>query len=75
MHNEKSDEWFPLLDELEGEILGLCDGSVGVNDMVSQYLPDDDADKAAVDNEYQENILGNVLRRLVRLYEHTFISW
>ena len=72
MHN---DDWFPLFDEFEGEILGLCDGSIGVNDIVSQYMPDEEGDEREIDNEYQENVLGNVLRRLVRLYEYTFISW
>lgn len=75
MHNENSDDWFPLLDEFEGELLGLCDGTVGVNDMVSQFMPEPEGDAREVDDEYQENLLGNILRRLVRLYEYTFISW
>jgi hypothetical protein len=75
MHNEMNDDWFPLLDEFEGELLGLCDGTMGVNDMVSQFLPDSEDEDNEVDDEYRENVLGNILQRLVRLYEYTFISW
>ena len=75
MHNENTDDWFPLLDEFEGEILGLCDGTIGVNEIISQFLPDQEGDDQEIDNDYQENVLGNVLKRLVRLYEYTFISW
>lgn len=76
MHNDKGDDWFPLLDEFEGELLGLCDGTIAVNDMVSQFMPDpDEEEENEVDDEYRENILGNILQRLIRLYENTFISW
>ena len=33
---------------------------------------DDDDDKTS---EYQEIFVNNLLRRLTRLYEYTFISW
>jgi len=74
MHNERDGGWFQILDDLEGEILGVCDGSISLNEIVSEYLDDTDEGEE-IDAEYQENIFGNVLRRLVRLYEHTLISW
>jgi len=69
-------EWFELLDELEGEVLSVCDGTVTLNDILSHYttVPDgrelgkEDADDAQV-------LMQNVVHRLVRLYEHTLISW
>ena len=78
MHNEKNGGWFELLDDLEGEILGICDGTVGVSEIVTQYMQiasDDDDDDGADNIEFQEMLFGNIMRRLVRLYEYTFISW
>jgi len=74
MHDERSGGWFELIDELEGEILGVCSGKVSVNDIMNQYLSQAD-DRTAQDEEYQEILFGNILRRLVRLYEHSLISW
>lgn len=77
MHIEGDGGWFELLDELEGEILGICDGSVSVNDIVNHYLQISDEGQVAnvEDVEYQEILFSNVIRRLVRLYEHSLISW
>jgi hypothetical protein len=61
------------LDELEGEILSVCDGTATLNDIMSQYTatPEDEQ----VDMEANQNVLQNIVHRMVRLYEHTFISW
>jgi len=74
MHDERDGGWFELLDDLEGEILGVCNGKVSVNDLMNQYLAAAD-DDMRVDPEFQENLFGNILRRLIRLYEHSLISW
>ncbi len=74
MHDERNGGWFELIDELEGELLGVCSGKVSVNDIMNQYLSQAD-DRTAQDEEYQEILFGNILRRLVRLYEHSLISW
>jgi carbamoyltransferase len=74
MHDERDGGWFTLLDELEGELLGICDGKVSVNDILNEYLTNA-GDDNAIDQEYQEILVGNILRRLIRLYEHTLIGW
>lgn len=74
-HTEKNG-WFDLLDELEGELLCACDGTVTLNDLLSEYTAmdaDSKMDPARV--EESERLLQNILHRLVRLYEHTLISW
>jgi len=38
MHNQLSGGWYTLLDELEGELLGVCNGKVSVNDIMNEYL-------------------------------------
>lgn len=73
MHDERNGGWFTLLDELEGELLGICNGKVSVNDLTNEYLTN--AGDNANNQEYQEILFGNILRRLIRLYEHTLISW
>jgi hypothetical protein len=72
MHGN-GNEWFEILDELEGEILSVCDGTSTLNDIMSQYTatPEDEQ----VDMEANQNVLQNIVHRMVRLYEHTFISW
>lgn len=80
MHtNKKDDGWFEIMDDLEGEILGICDGTVGVSEIVTQYMQtsmdDDDDDNNTNAMEFQELVFGNIMRRLVRLYEYTFIKW
>ncbi len=78
MHDERNGGWFELLDELEGELLGACNGKVGVNEIVNQYLISSEEGvfgKDAETIEFQEVLFSNILRRLIRLYEYTFISW
>jgi len=82
MHNEKDGGWLPLVDELEGQLLGVCDGTVGVNDIASQFLgspPDDDektGDKELKERqEFEKNVFANIVERFVRLYEQALISW
>ena len=78
MHDERNGGWFDLLDDLEGELLGVCDGNVGVNEIMSQYLTmNDDGEDAqeAESIEYQEVLFQNIVSRLIRLYEQTIISW
>eukprot|EP00970_Alexandrium_tamarense_P006529 scaffold1112_cov195-Alexandrium_tamarense.AAC.16 len=73
MHNEKDGGWFELLDDLEGQLLGICDGSVGVNDIMTHFsaLAEEEGqqqfDKIT---EYDQILFENIIRRLVRLYEH-----
>jgi hypothetical protein len=75
MHG-KGKEWYTLLDELEGELLTACDGTLTLDNIVAQYtsvptetaLGDDEIDEAGI-------LVQNMVERLVRLYEHTLISW
>lgn len=70
------DEWFELLDELEGELLTICDGSNTLNDILQQYTEMDENEKMTKERmEQTEVILQNIVYRLVRLYENTLISW
>ena len=55
MHDERNECWYELLDKLEGELLGVCDGRVSVNDITNQYLVN--AGKEANNQEYQEILL------------------
>lgn len=78
MHDEtKDDGWFEVLDELEAELLGICDGSVGVEDILEEYLPvvDEKESKSGENMKFDEALFENLMQRLVRLYEHSFISW
>ena len=75
IHNEKDGGWFELLDDLEGQLLGICDGTVGVSEILTQFTAmaeDENYDKIT---EADQVLLENIIRRLVRLYEHTLISW
>lgn len=75
LHGHKN-EWFELLDELDGELLSVCDGTVTLNEMLLQYtavqggqeLGNDEMDSA-------QTLVQNIVGRLVRLFEHTLISW
>lgn len=70
-------EWFELLDELEGEVLSMCDGTTTLNEIIAHYadgletMDVDEKEKA----EQSENFMQNIVHRIVRLYEHTLISW
>ncbi|KAL7469084.1 hypothetical protein ACHAXS_009335 [Conticribra weissflogii] len=75
MHNEKDGGWFELIDDLEGQLLGVCDGSVGVGDIMTQFAAMNEEENFEKISEQDQILLENILRRLVRLYEHTLISW
>lgn len=72
MHGN-GNEWFDLLDELEGEILSVCDGTVTLNEILAQYTMAEAGTKEEM--EANQNVLQNIVHRLVRLFEHTFIGW
>lgn len=75
MHGNEN-EWFELLDEMEGEILSVCDGSVSLNDIMAQYTASPDAEVVGeAATEENQGILQNIVHRLVRLYENTLIGW
>ena len=72
----RTNEWFELLDELEGELLSICDGSVALNDIMAQYTAFPEGEEMREGEiEARENMLQNIVYRLVRLYEHTLIGW
>ena len=69
MHNDKDGGWFELLDDMEGQLLGICDGTVGVNEMMTQFTAmslEENYDKIT---EADQFLLENIISRLVRLYE------
>jgi hypothetical protein len=75
MHSEEN-EWFELLDELEGELLAVCDGTTTLNDIMAHYTAaDEDESIGQPELEEAQVLLQNIVARLVRLYEHTLISW
>jgi carbamoyltransferase len=74
MHSANT-EWFDLLDELEGEILSVCDGTVTLNDIMAQYTVYQDESGSVPDMEANQNMLQNIVHRLVRLHEHTLVGW
>lgn len=75
MHHE-GNEYFELLDELEGELLSICDGSNTLNDILQQYTAVDENQEMTKERlEEAEIILQNIVYRLVRLYENTLIAW
>jgi hypothetical protein len=69
----RGNEWFELLDELEGEILSVCDGTVTLNEILAQYTMSEAS--TSEEMEANQNILQNIVHRLVRLFEHTLIGW
>jgi len=88
MHNDdENDGWFELLDELEAEMLGLCDGMTTFQDMLERYYPAMKAESEAEeaknpkgeskenDEQFDKVLLENLITRLTRLYEHTFVTW
>lgn len=79
MYNNKDDGWFTLLDDFEGQLLGICNGSVSVNDILSQYYMDgtgeEEVESEEKDQEIQEVLFSNTMQRLIRLFEHSLISW
>lgn len=72
MHDETKDNgWFELTDQFEGELLGICNGNVSIEDILEEYHPPIDEKK----KEFDEVLFENIIKRLVRLHDHTFISW
>jgi carbamoyltransferase len=75
MHHHKN-EWFSLLDDLESDVLTACDGSITLEDIMTQYAAQSDDDSIGKeDDEETQTLLQNLVKRFVRLYEYTFISW
>jgi len=76
MHDEKTHNWFELSDELEGEVLSVCDGTVVLNEILAQYTAAPEDQEVTEEDVSASQILAeNVIQRLVRLYEHTLIYW
>jgi carbamoyltransferase len=79
MHNEKEGGgWFDLMDELEGELLSAADGSRTFNEILAYYTATEDDKPSPLSEEREEEtqlLIQNMVHRLVRLYERTFISW
>ena len=82
MHNEMDGGWFELVDDLEGQLLGLCDGTNSVNDMISYFSAmseqeeqQDETNKRKQFTEEDQLLVENILRRLIRLHDSTMISW
>ena len=76
MHMDGKNEWFTLLDELEGQILSVSDGTVSLNDIVAELTTM--SEEESLDDKKVEDaqaILQNVVHRFVRLYEHTLLYW
>jgi carbamoyltransferase len=82
MHNEKDDDgWFTLIDELEAEVLAMCDGKTDVEQMFLRFSEMEfdeegegkvsEADQKAID----QVMFQNIVTRLIRLFDHTLVSW
>jgi hypothetical protein len=72
----KDEGYFELLDDLEAQLLLLCDGEMDVQDMMAEYVDeegDDENDTRSM--EFQQNLFSNIMKRLTRLYEYTLIHW
>ena len=76
MHHEPKNEWFELTDELEGELLSVCDGTNTVNDIMGFFTARPDGEPMT-EELYKDTraIFEQISRRLIRLYHNTFISW
>ena len=75
MHNDKDGGWFELFDDMEGQLLGICDGTVGVNEMMTQFTAMSEEENYDKITEADQFLLENIISRLVRLCEHSLISW
>lgn len=76
IHHEEKNNWFALTDELEGEILSICDGTNTVNDLMAYFtLKDSDEEYTDEDLEDSREIFQQITRRLIRLFEHGFLRW
>ena len=76
IHHESKNNWFELSDELEGEVLSICDGTNTVNDLMA-YFTVKENDEGYTEEELEDSreIFQQITRRLIRLYEHGFLSW
>jgi len=69
-------QWFELLDELEGEVLSLCDGTVPMDDIMAYFASvASDTESNSNDENDPDELLQNVIYRMLRLYENSFIHW
>jgi predicted NodU family carbamoyl transferase len=76
LHHESKQNWFPLADELEGEVMSICDGTNTVNDIMAYFtVKPNDEEFTQEDMEDTQEIFSQITRRLVRLFEHGFLSW
>jgi hypothetical protein len=57
-------------------VLSVCDGTVTLNEILSEYTASP-IDKVRTAEEISDSqvLAENVIQRMVRLYEHTLISW
>ena len=79
--------WFETPDDMEVQVLVMCDGTNNIQYMLAEYIgddeDDDDEDKNDNDGEekgkeqkqYQANVFTNIMRRIIRLYDYGLISW
>lgn len=76
MQNEMGgDGWFELLNDLEGNLLGVCDGMVGVNQITSYFTAMAEEENYDKITDADQFMVENIMQRLVRLYENTPINW
>ena len=71
----KGNEWFELMDELEGEILAACDGNIDLSGLIDEFSHASVESGPSDPIEETKRLLQNIVFRLVRLYEHTLIYW
>ena len=76
MHDERTEGWFELEDEFEGELLASCDGSNTLNDILAEYSPStDEGEESDPEMSPAQLLAQNAVQALVRFYEHTLVSW
>lgn len=69
LHDDSKDGGWVELDELDVELLGMCNGENGAQEMI-EALIDEDGNTADDDDTVQA-----VLNSLVKLFDFTFIYW
>jgi len=76
MHHEEKNNWFNLVDELEGEILSICDGTNTVNDVMAYFtMKNKEEEYTDEDIADSRQLVEQITSRVIRLFEHTFVSW
>ena len=75
MHNDMNGGWFELLDDMEGQLLGIFDETVGVNEMMTEFTAMSLEENYDRITEADQFLLEIIISRLVRLHEHSLISW